>query len=499
MKKALPDKNLYIYKLPYQELFLHSGLDRLELSFDWYTLPEFSNHIGYKGTTQFFIWWNEYQFIFNVSKYKGFKYSVDLIYDYKWDKFECMKIMIWNTSPNAKFSNKIIVEGKFFRCTKINDFGFFTKDILKLIKDHFTGIKILGFDYCMDIKVPKEYDDFLSTVYFESYRLRTVWNTHYKSVSRNWVIEALYDWDKDYKKNDTLFWRYYNKKQEILDHWIQFLYKSYLDIPENIFRFEYEFRRASCQKLDFVIDIMDSKKLFSIFLTKLESKGILIFSEAFDFDKILIKREQKQSNTLEWWDLYKLDILWKSRQAKGLISQLDRMEKAGIDVMGMKEQKQDLNIQKAQEYSIYYIGMLDGITEFFLGAEKVLYRDFQKEVKAHIEYIEMSCWIPYSEFIKYIDGYIKDNLKYMADNLSRPIVCLIYFYFIQKIFPEDDETFLFLKLFNKSNILPFVVKDLEKKMKEIRKTRTYSVMYQETTEKDSETALKLINYISNKL
>jgi hypothetical protein len=498
MRKELPDKELYIYKLVYQEMLLHAGLDRLELSFEWFTLPELSSHIGYRGKTKFFIGWREYPFIFNVSKYKGFKYSLDLIYDYEWDTFECMKIMIGNTSPNAKFINKIIIEWKFFRCAKIDDFGFSSSNILQLIQDHFTGIRVLGFDYCMDIIVPKEHEDFLSTVYFESFRLRTVWNTHYKSVAKNWVIESLYDGDKDYKKNDTIFGRYYNKKNEIIEHWNQFLYKSYLSIPDNIFRFEYEFRRASCQQLDFVEDIMDSTKLFNLFHTKLESKKILIFWLAFNFDKVLIKREQKQSNKLEWWDLFKLDMLGKGRQAKGLISQLDKMEKAGIDIMALKEQKQDLNIQKAQEYSIYYISMLDGITEFFLGAEKVLYRDFQKEVKAHIEYIEMACWIPYSEFIKYIDGYIKDNLKDMVNVLSRPITCLIYFYFVQKVFPEDDDTFLFLKLFNKSNILPFVVKDLDKKMKEIRKTRTYSVLYQETTEKDAETAIKLVNYISNK-
>ena len=498
MKKELPDKNLYIYTLPYQELFLHSGLDRLELSFEGFTLPEFSDHIGYHGKTQFFLWGREYQFIFNVWKYKGFKYSVDLKYDYRWDIFECMKIMIGNNSPSAKFNNKIVIEGKFFRCAQIEDFGFNSMDILNLVQAHFMWIKVLSFDYCMDMQIPREHSDFLSTVYVEAYRIRTVGYTHFNSVSNNWVMESIYDGDKDYKKNDTLFWRYYNKKKEILAHWNQFLYQNYLSIPDYVFRFEYEFRRASCQRLDFVWDIMDNKKLFSIFLTKLESKWIFIFSDTFDFEKILIKREQKQSNKLEWWDLFKLDVLWKNRQAKSIISQLDKMDKAGIDIMGMKQQKQDLDIWKAQEYSMYYIWMLDSITEFFLGAEKVLYRDFQKEIGWHIEYIEMTCWIPYAEFIKYIDGYVKNNLKEMLNVLSRPITCLIYFYFVQKIFPEDDDTFLFLKLFNNNSILPFVVKDLDIKMKEIRKSRTYSVLYQETTERDSETAIKLVNYISNK-
>jgi hypothetical protein len=40
-KKESPNKDLYIYSLPYNELILHSGLDRIELSFDGFDLPEF--------------------------------------------------------------------------------------------------------------------------------------------------------------------------------------------------------------------------------------------------------------------------------------------------------------------------------------------------------------------------------------------------------------------------------------------------------------------------
>jgi hypothetical protein len=96
-----------------------------------------------------------------------------------------MKIMIGNNSPSAKFNNKIVIEGKFFRCAQIDDFGFTSMDILKLIQEHFTQVKVLSFDYCMDIQIPKEHTDFLSTIYLEAFRIRTVGYTHFKSVSNN--------------------------------------------------------------------------------------------------------------------------------------------------------------------------------------------------------------------------------------------------------------------------------------------------------------------------
>lgn len=170
----------------------------------------------------------------------------------------------------------------------------------------------------------------------------------------------------------------------------------------------------------------------------------------------------------------------------------------GIDILSFKEHTQDLDILKSQEYSFYYMGMLDGITEFFLGAEKVLYRDFQKEIEAHIEYVETTMGIPFEQFTKYVKGYVDENLENMKQYLSRPIYCLIYIYFVLKIFPLDDKVGKFLELFQSQKVINFVLKDIESEMKEIKKSRTYSVLYQNTTDKDPETAMKLTNYLMKK-
>lgn len=498
MAKSEPNKNLYIYKLPYQELFLHSWLDRLELSFNAYTFPEFSGHLGEHWTTLFYLWWVGYPFIYQVSSFKNYSFCVNLKYNYKWEVFDCMTIVMGNKTKNSPVKNKIIIQGKFFRAAQIDDFGFNTQHILTFLKEHFLDIKVLSFDYCMDIAVPVEHTDFLSTIYFEAYEVRSTGHTHFKTVANDGDIESIYDWKKDYHDNDTLFGRYYDKKKDILTKGTQYLYMNYLDNPKNIYRFELEFRRVSCQQLDFITDIMDSKKLFNIFLTKLESKGILIFSGVFDFQKTLIKRENKHENKLKWGDMYKLDTLGKVRQAKSVLSQLNKMENIGIDIMSFKEHTEDLDILKAQEYSFYYMGMLDGITEFFLGAEKVLYRDFQKEIEAHIEYVETTMGIPFEQFIKYVKGYVDENLENMKQYLSRPIYCLIYIYYVLKIFPPDDKVGKFLELFQSQKIINFVLKDIEKEINQIKKSRTYSVLYQNTTDKDPETAMKLTNYLMKK-
>lgn len=494
-KKESPNKDLYIYSLPYNELILHSGLDRIELSFDGFDLPEFWDNKWHVWTTTLFFWGQWYHFIYQISNYKGFQYSIDLKYDYKGYKFEAIKIMIGNKSPVSTFKNKIIIEGKFLRFSNIENFQFTTRDILDFLDTHFVGLKVMTFDYCMDIQIDQKYPDFLGDVYFEAYRLRTIWHKNFKPVTPAWITEYIYDGDIDSKKNDVLYWRYYDKKIEIAKEWTKDIYLSYIENPNHIFRFELNFRKTSTQNITFQ-DLYKEQMLFSIFHTKLESKGILIFKETLDFEKTLIKRQTKQKNKLKWWSIYKLDTLWKINQAKGVISQLDRMEKAGIDILWMKQDKQILDISQSQEYAMYYVWMLDGITEFFMGIDNVFYVDFKKEIEGHIEYIEATCGIPYSEFLNHVKWYIDTHLEYLFDHLSIPIICLVDLYFIEKIHPEEDKIFEFLKIFKDEEIMSFCKKDIKTQLRRIKRDRTYELMFQTHTHNDANTALKIVSFVT---
>ena len=494
-KKESPNKNLYIYSLPYNELILHSGLDRIELSFDGFDLPEFWNNKWHVWTTTLFFWGQWYPFIYQVSNYKGFQYSIDLKYDFKGYKFECIKIMMGNKSPVSTFKNKIIIEGQFLRLSNIENFQFTTRDILDFLDTHFVGLKVLTFDYCMDIQINQEYPDFLWDVYFEAYRLRSIWHKNFKPVTPAGITEYIYDGDIDTKKNDSLYWRYYDKKVDINKHWTQAIYLSYIENPNHIFRFELNFRKTSTQNITFQ-DLYKDQMLFSIFHTKLESKGILIFKDTLDFDKTLIKRQDKQKNKLKGWSIYKLDTLWKINQAKWVISQLDRMEKAGIDIMWMKQDKQILDISQSQEYAMYYMWMLDGITEFFMGINNVFYVDFKKEIEGHIEYIETTCGIPYSQFLNHVKWYIDTHLEYLFDHLSIPIICLVDLYFIERICSEEDKVFEFLKIFKDEEIMSFCRKDIKTQLRRIKRDRTYQLMFQTNTYKDANTALKIVSFVT---
>ncbi len=493
-QKITPRKDLYIYHLPYKDYFIHSWLDKIELSFSAITnliIPFNKWNVWQK---EIFIGGIAYPCIYQVSVTKWYKMSIDIVYMFDWQKVELIKIFLEAKSPLASFKNKVVIEWRFLRFTKIDRFQFKVKDILDFLAQHFTELKLLQYDYCMDLEIPKEYNDFLGTLASELMYIdpkRVI-----DEAKNSWKINTVYDWDRSLKNNDTLAGTYYNKTFQIRNENIQYLYQSYLERKNPIMRFELEFRRMSVKNISFQ-QLYDSTFLFDLFITKLESR-VPIFKKIFKHKKELLKRKDEKTMThLPWWDMYKIDMMNKENHIRSIAIQYSRFEKQWIDMSKIKENIQNLQISKAIEYKVYYIGMLNGISEFFLWADEVLYINFKKEIEGHIKVIEATCGIPYSEFLVYVDGYISSNIHTMARQLPRPIICLIDAYFVEKVFPEDDKVFEFLKIFGKVGAIKFSEPEIRKAIRQIKKTASYKFLYNQRKDNDTDIACKIVQFISN--
>lgn len=462
------------------------GLDKLELQFESLTknniiiLGLLKKSLWNHWTIKLTIWWVEYEFIYVISKPKGYPFGIFLKYEYKWEIIDVMNL---GFNSNEKWSNKITLNGKFFRLTRIQNFLFVESDILDFLANNFNNLKIISFHYYVDI-LSKEY--FLWDLYgFLVKNKIIVWNNEEKKHLNGFdnldEKETIYIWNKDIKNNKDTFTRIYNKKREIRDNNTIYLYQDYIWNSNEITRFEIEFRPRSVVNISFN-ELYDRFKIFSLLISKLVQKWVLCFWK-MKYDKILIKRKQKEINKLPWSTIYKVKIANQTKQIKGVFTQLDKFKNEWIDILESYEKykKESDYFDKYEMYVFQYQLMIDTIIEYLINSE-IRYKDLKDMIRWHIDHLEKALDIEFSEFKEYIQWPINLKFSKFAKMQNNNFIILIYLYYNNPIL-YDDKLFSFLDIFNKEDIIDFCEKKIKNSVNLIKNSKSSDFLITQNSNK----------------
>lgn len=265
-------------------------------------------------------WWNikEIEFLWYTLEKDEKAWNCDYKIIFKKNDINVFTFYKWRVAYITTYDH-LIVQWKCFRVNSNEEiYNFITNNI---DETSIKAFQLKRFDLALDIK--RNLPDWILKY---CKKLKQKWSNFYWDW---WSHQSHYRGEKKNRKNRRFLLRFYDKKDDILEKWLQDLYPEYL-LEENITRIEIEFRPDLCWSVK-IDEIFNLKYSFNLLLKYLKKH-----TEIFEWLKTMDVEKLKSKKYTVDLDRLSTDSTVRERYLRAFLWYARRLLKAWIcptDVM----------------------------------------------------------------------------------------------------------------------------------------------------------------------